>query len=338
MATKQSVRHQLYRLVDDWERNLTDIRDDIPYRQLLDDLMFHADLRFGDYIQFSDEGAFPERLWRCLSGIKESRLQKALIELLSRLTFIDRKQMLSLHRDAYRRIISPWLAKRLATGKLLAEDYEESIAAELRKFRLFSITESFGFGDFLHVNNVIGLPKPRILGEDINKVPQVVQPWLATNKGAIVLEDFVGTGKQATNVLRALISAAPSGLPIMFIPLIIMEDGLRSIKRKIRRRTFRLEPVLVIPNSACLKPKAFDGEPPEWGRLRGLVRASETKVLAKLDNADDPPKDAFGYKGSGALVVTCYNTPNNTPPLVHHRAPEWFPVFRRVHHAKDSLR
>jgi len=332
-----SPREDLHRLIDSWEESL-DARDVLPYRTLLEEFFFHAELRYHDYLQFRGDGSLYGRLLDIMQQLGEVRLQKAFLEITAALTFIDRSQMLSLHRDAFRRVIAPWIQSgSLSAAQMLSPGYDTRLLSVLKSFSLFSITESFGFGDFLHVNDLSGVRRPRILGEDRSAVAPLIGRLSPKSKGIIVLEDFVGTGTQATGVLLELVSNLPKSKRILFVPLIILEEGVQNLRTRLRAHGITIRPVLVIPQSACLQESPSKGEPNEYSRLRSLVKSTARRVMAPLDDLDDCPSCAFGYKGSGALVVTYYNTPNNTLPLIHHRAPNWIPLFRRVHHSKDGL-
>lgn len=335
MSRMSQSRRELYKLVDELEAsNRGDYRDSVPLASILDELMFEADLRFKDYLQFREEGDYPARLLRFLKNVPRIEHRKVLLELARLISFVDRRQMLALHRDAYRRIIMPWLLQGLGVRQLLSPSLESDCIELLRHYQLCSITESFGIGDFLHVNDLLGLPKMKALGEDLS----IVREWLsrlAGEEGFVVLEDFVGTGKQAARVLREIAKASPNASHI-FVPLAILARGLRHLRRTVK--SFTIAPVLVIPETDCLPGEALKSESELRSRVRAVVRQTARQVLAKHGKHDDPPRNEFGYKGCGSLLVTCYNVPNNTLPLIHHRSPNWRPIFRRLHHSKDSLR
>ena len=247
--------------------------------------------------------------------------------------------MLSLYRDAYRRIIVPWVSMgTLSAEEMLSDDYEVKVRSHLREYMLFSMTESFSFPDFLHVNDLSGLPKPRILGEEKRRVKAMLPKPGTSAKGFIIFEDFVGTGKQAGNVLREVRRHTTPDWRILFVPLIMLERGVVKLRPVGAQANIEISPVMVVDNKACVQKEAVTGERTEFKYIRGLVKATETRALQSLGPLDDPPTNPFGYGDSGALLGTCHNTPNNTLPLIHHRAPHWNPLFRRVHHSKDGLR
>ncbi|MBI4256651.1 hypothetical protein HY626_01175 [Candidatus Uhrbacteria bacterium] len=339
MNQNRTTRAHLASLTREWEEAARLDTDHYPYCGVLDEILFHADLRFSDYIQYREEGEFPVRLRNWLGNVPRKREKQILFQLLPFLLFVDRWQLQSLHRDAYRRIIVPWVCNgQLTSDDILSSEYEILVRSRLKRYLLLSITESFSFPDFLHVNNLSGLPKPRILGEDKIQVKGLVQVPAGAAEGLIIFEDFVGTGKQARGVLREIRRYAASDKRILFVPLIMLESGLKRLLPVGERTNIEINPVMVITNKACLQKDPFLGELDEFKYLRALVKVTAGRVLRSLGPLDDPPVNAFGYGDSGALLVTCHNAPNNTLPLIHHRAPNWNPLFRRVHHSKDGLR
>jgi hypothetical protein len=313
--------------------------DQYPYFSVLDEILFHADLRFRDYVQYRDEGPFPTRLKKWLDNVSADRDKQSLFRLLPWILFIDRLQMVSLYRDAYRRIVVPWISRNnLNAADMLAFDYEHNVRSLLRRYRLFSITQSFDNPDFLHVNDLAGLPKPEVLGERTKRVPAKLPSANEDIEGVIIFEDFVGSGRQACRVLVEVKRNAAPRWRVLFVPLIILEQGLITLRKEQELASFAIEPVLVMAKKYCLQKNMVGGEPNEFKFVRPIVESTSRRVLERYDDLDDPPTSPYGYAGSGALMVTCHNVPNNTLSLIHHRSPDWFALFRRVHSSKDSLR
>jgi hypothetical protein len=329
-------KFKLRALINRWEQQGRNHHDKFDYRGTLDEVSFHADLRYHEYAQFSAEGDFHARLWQWIGNLADEAQQRLLFQLLSKLLFIDRAQLRSLYKDAYRRIVTPWLCDDLfGPSAQLAADYASRVRDQLRRFALRSITPSFDFNEFLHVNDLIGLPKPIALGEDPIRARAQIPQVNSRTSGIVVLEDFVGTGHQAATVLKEVIAAAKQNCRMLFVPLVVLEDGADLIAREIAPVVFR--PALVIPRSVGIPSSPEDGEPADVKAMRSLINVTGARVLERLSDEDDPPTNPFGYGGQGAMVVTSHNTPNNTLPLVHHRAPGWTPLFRRLHHSKDGL-
>lgn len=341
-----NVRKELYELIGNLAKE-TEVcsQGDNPFRRILDEVLFHADLRFGDYTQYqSAEGEFPVRLKKWIDNVSNDNGKKILFQLLDRILFIDNLQMQSLYRDAYRRIIVPWISQgNLSAEDMLSAAYESSVRSLLRQYQFFSITESFVFRNLIHDNSLHGLRDPIILGENKKVAKAALDTALSRScKGLIGFEDFVGTGDQAFRILSLVRKKISSQWRVLFVPLIILERDLAALNKNLDSINIEIKPVLVVPVLACLQEKSLPGEPPEFTQIRTLIDLTAKRVLLPLDRIlDDPPQDPYGYKGSGATVVTCHNTPNNTLPLIHHRAPKWSPLFRRVHHShssKDGLR
>ena len=334
---------QIHEMVRTWERDDAEKGEEpYPYDRVVREALFHGDMRYDECEHFRGDGEFPTRLLRWLSNAADERHRRALTRLLPLLLFVDERQMASLHKDVYRRVIVPWVweQEQLTAEDLLSPDYDASILASLtQRYRLFYVTESFRITDFYNANGLVGVPKATMLGEDpveaAKRVAAVKKPGIDR---AIVFEDFVGSGKQAGAVLREVARATPEFHHLLFAPLIALEAGIDSVFRGLSRQDplsrFDVVPGLVIPRGRCLAEAGEVGEPKDFPILRTLVRQTATRVLEADGALDDPPKDAFGYGGCGALVVTFHNVPNNTLPLVHHRAPDWQPLFRRVHHGR----
>lgn len=335
-----SHEEHLYKLVFKWEKEArSDRREAYPYVSTLDEVLFHGRIRFGDYEQFKEEGAFPLRLKAWLENLNNERQRKTLFKLLPHLLFIDQNQLKAFYRDAYRRIIVPWICGNdLTVNELLAADYEAQVQHRVREYRFLSITESFSFPIFNSVNNLVGFEKPIVIGEDIRVLDIHLNNQIC-QKGAIVFEDFVGTGKQARAVLKELRRQMQPQAKLIFIPLIALDIGVKRLRSL---KDIEISPVLMLPSTSCLKNTALQSDPPVFKEIRSLIRTTAQRVLTSYGTHDDPPTNAFGYKNSGALLITAHNVPNNSLPIIHHRAPSWTPLFRRLHHkgkgSQDFLR
>lgn len=336
---KVTPRERLGQIVFRWEEEARyNVRDCYPYLSALSEILFHADLRFFEYIQFQNEGEFAARLTRWLDNVTSEREKQGLFRLLTHLIFIDQRQMRSLCREAYKRVVVPWITRNWSSpAEFLAEDYELQVRSQLSQYLLCSITESFNWDDFLQVNDLLGLQKPRVLSEDPRRISSALQADLQSVKGLIVLEDFVGTGHQASGVLAQVRANTPSNIGILFAPLIILDGGLETLVNARKTSDFTIDPILVMAKDSRIEATSQQGEPQDFPYIRAVVTSAAQRVCRELHNQDDPPDNPFGYGGSGSLIVTKHNTPNNTLPLIHHRAPDWNPLFRRLHHSKDGL-
>jgi len=331
------MRKTIYEQALRWEANSRQPQDWAPYVATVDELLFHSDLRFHQYVQFQSEGEFPTRLLRWLENLRPERERQALLLALRHLLFIDSNQYRALAAEAFRGVIVPFLVKKSdSVSTRLRPAFQAELLQRLSDYGLLSVTTSLSFDDFLNVNDLAGLPKPTVLGEKLDRIPPLLDAFPASIKGLIVLEDFVGSGRQAVRVLSAVRAHWGPSKPILFIPLIAMERATEEFQKKPALK-ITYKPILTIPRDRCLEPDPRPKEPEIFKRMRTVVLQTARRALARHDHLDDPPSDPFGFGRCGALVVTSHNTPNNTLPLIHHRSPDWFALFRRLHHGKDGL-
>lgn len=326
-----TARERLYRLVDKWDQQ-TQKSYSQSFRAALDLLFFHADLRYGDFIQYTEpDGPFPYRLERWILNVSSTREQQHMLLMACRIAFFDRVQMASLYRDAYRAIVTPILRTNFTPIDFVSDSYDNMLIAELHKFRMFSLTESFSFPEFYRTNSLGGLPKSLALTDNASVTNQVLTFDYNGLNGCLIFEDVVGTGQQAFRILKRALSVIPHDINVWFIPLIAFEKGLAVLNDPALNRICVI-PALQILASECV-PETADLKEPELNPyFRALVKKNAAEVTTPFDEFDEVPANAFGFEGTGALLVTCHNTPNNTLPLIHHKAPAWNPLFRRVHH------
>ncbi len=247
--------------------------------------------------------------------------------------------MTALYRDAFRRIIEPWLTDS-ATGiaDLLAPNSPERVRAHLARFQIGSISESFDVGLLLKASDLHGIPRPLIFGPDPQRAVATYETLSPDIAGCLICEDIVGTGKQAGKILRAIEERAPDHWRFLFVPLIAFESGLDNLRSNYGLRTI-VRPEITLPRTQCLTKDAQAAEP-EVFQIRAwnhLTRATAARVMERADQFDDPPGNPFAsIEDTGGIIVTCHNAPNNTLPLIHHKAPAWDPLFRRLHHKERA--
>ena len=95
MVKIAGTREELRKLAFSWESQARfDSRDLLPYINITDEILFHADTRFCEYIQYREEGEFPVRLKKWLDNVPTAREKKTLLSIIPFILFIDRKQML----------------------------------------------------------------------------------------------------------------------------------------------------------------------------------------------------------------------------------------------------
>jgi hypothetical protein len=328
------MNKELYESVLAWEEEgRRDARDSYPYMSILLDIDFHATARFREYQQFTDQdGPFPARLIRWLDNAAGDPERKSLVKLLSQLSFVDSAQMKCLYRDGFRRLIVPWLLGDQSIEGLLKPNRPQQILEAMARTTIFSITDSMNVAAFCQSNNILS-EKPIILGED-ERVARTIVEQISPRKRLLILEDFVGSGRQARKILNVLRDCTSQDSDILFVPMIMLHSGVKGFADNHVDRV-SIKPVQTIPLEDCITKEKRPGERDEHSAIRAVVNSTEVRVIASAGSIDDPPKNAFGYASSGAIIVTAHNVPNNTLPLIHHKNSAWQALFRRLHHPRS---
>jgi hypothetical protein len=323
-------RPLLYKMALEWEQS-ADPRDLRPFKAHLDELLFHADTRFHEYEQFREDGEYAERLLKWVNQVDRVGERQALFELARRVCFVDHKQTQSLYREAFRGPVAKTVSASFGNDDWVAPDFYDRVRAGLRDYALFSITESFIQSDFYAANSMAGAPRVQALGEDLDLAATVAGRRLRNRIGAIVFEDFVGSGNQAVRVLQMVLQK--TDVPVLFVPLVVHPDGLGRLRDLATEQPLlTVAPVMVIQEEDCVRPTHRRGEPGTFPAIRSTVRETESRVMVPRYKGEQLPSNPFGFGGSGAVFVSYRNSPNNVLALVHHRAPDWEPLFRRVDH------
>ena len=293
------AKTRLYALFREWQEGCRGPRDAHPYVKLLDELSFQADLRFGDYVQYQEDGTFLVRLERWLANSTNTSEQQALLRFLQHLVFVNDLQMTALYRDAFRRIIDPWLTDPLAgISDMLAADYPERQRARLADYQIASISESFDVGLLLKASDLHGVPRPVILGPDPQRAISTYETLRSEIAGCIICEDIVGTGKQAGRILRAIEDRAPTHWRLLFVPLIAFENGITNLQSAYGLRTI-VRPVITLPRTQCLTKEPQAAEPEVFKAIRGIV----SKTAARVCDHPDDGEAAFGSEVGGAWTL-----------------------------------
>ena len=338
MPATSAIRQKLDELVRGWD----DIATATPrrYGDLLDEILFHGSARFADYKPCESEGPFVFRLHEWLRNVANSLEKQTLLSSLQWLIFVDEQQMDALYRDAYRRCLRQWLLSAdINMAELFDSRYELNLRSRLARVPFMSVTLSFSFPRFTQINELLGLPDPLVIGPDSDHARASLQGnrQFRDAPECIIFEDFVGTGKQASKILHVVREMLRPDVRIAFVPLIALEDGVDCLRRE-HAPLVDVLPVMTIRKEHCVRPSRSTGEPADFTALRKVVKSTSRRVSLRANDVDDPPASPFGYGKSGALIVTCHNSPNNTLPLIHHRAPSWVPLFRRHHHQQAASR
>lgn len=328
-AQMDAADHEPAKHVGDWK----------PYSATLKEVRFHAKERYWHFTP-TYTAEFEERLRVWLGNPGLSRSQRgALLRLVPEIQFVDRDDLLSLYRSAFRGPISRWLADAhgIQFGAT-ASQVRKKLEAAIRETWFCPITDSMDIGQFLHINNVPGAdhrPPWRVLRSFGAK--QKIQEYCRQMKyrRLVVLEDFVGSGTQAAGPLEYAAQQLGRSTQILFVPLIASEAGLDHLAKKTRGfSNVQIAPVFVVPRQAQVMEVPPSGDGPDedllWRQLRKLVKSTFARVRKAAPPESAPLDEAFGFGSLGLLLVLYTNCPNNTLPLVWHSNNQWQALFPRV--------
>jgi hypothetical protein len=283
-----------------------------------------------DYQPCSDGPDFLDRLASWLHNLHDNPDgQQLLFECVPWLLFIGHREMTSMYRAAYNGPITRWIIDQ-ANLDILDPDLSTKFSCELGH-TWFGSLAGMDIGSFMRTNRIDDQslrPDFRVLSHfEANDPKKVVNYLRKENRPysrIVAVEDYVGTGKQMEKpceLLRKL-----SDFPTLICPIVAAEEGVKkgqSIASETRHISFK--EFFRIPLAATISEDARHQEPWFMEALRQLIHDTWDRLRTQ-DRGDTP----FGFLGSGALVLTYMNCPNNVPPLLHRKTLTWDPLFPRV--------
>lgn len=293
--------------------------------QLAEELNYLSDELFHEYEPRS-YSSFEDRLELWLANVEDRTERKAMFQMLAHLFFVARGQMNSLCRTAFNDPITRWVIDD-GNINLADEDIAAKLAEEMRLTWFCPLTDSMRINKFLKVNDIEGhkhRPDWRSLSEmgDATRIEAFVERQHI--KRLVLLEDFVGTGRQMTDATNYALSTLPE-LPILVVPLICCPDGARQGESlQASHELLEVRPILILDEpSAFVRKNAGASEPPEFPILRRMSTSYEQRFATHF-------ADPFGHGELGALSVLHTNCPDNTLPLIFDDGDEWRALFPRV--------
>jgi hypothetical protein len=276
---------------------------------------------------------FDYRLRDWLDSAATDQDQRILLELVPNLFFVGEEESLSLCRSAFNGPIIRWLVD--CAGVSLADTNIIQILSDYKDSTWFCpITDSMNINQFHHINRIKNQDyQPDFRSQTRINDPARLLTFMNQEKleRIILLEDFIGTGSQASNAIKFAASLSPN-INVLVCPLIISQSGdklLRKLQKKVTN--IRYEPVLVLDGSVILSEKEQKDDKPFARALRNTVKDTHSLVYR---NNNIHNYGAFGFgsnvEGGGLLVILFSNCPDNTIPLLHHTSPgTWAPLFPR---------
>ncbi|WP_224995951.1 hypothetical protein [Cesiribacter sp. SM1] len=306
------------------------------YRQL----NYLADNLYNDYEPTKyDYPEYKFRLTNWLDNINDDELKKKLFKLAAKVFYINQEGISSLNRTAYLSIIKRWIFEE---SNLKCDDPNLQIKLEehLKAVWYTSLSDSMRINSFYKVNSLSSSHEIKAdwrstkamsnsnTGQthrgDIENWRNYVQQRKV--KYIVVLEDFVGTGKQSKPIIKSITETFPENR-ILFVPLLICQKGLSELKSlEETSLNLKIKPVIVLPSAAFISwhEKNEDiNQPSEIEKL-------QTELIDKVtEGLSEKKRNKLKKFNLGSLVVMYTNTPNNTSPLIHVNTDKWKGLFPR---------
>lgn len=310
--------------------------DTESFARLVKEIAFHSENR---YWQFTPTQAglrpFMDRLYRWVRNEGLTLDDTAvLLRVVPEVQFIDRDEMMALYRAAFSGPIKRWLFDVLSLTFAGPEaDRTTALLDGVDTTWFCAITDSLDIAQFHHANQISGKdhrPSWRILKAFGDQ--DRIRTYMRNESVArlVLLEDFVGSGTQASGPLVFAAKTLPE-YDVLFVPLIITIDGLQRVRDAVAAYPrVRVEPVFAIPRHVQVREEPEPNEPRFVADLRDLVGRTFERIKEPLPPDSEPLVEAFGFGKVGTLLVMHTNCPNNTVPLIWRRSPEWQALFPRV--------
>lgn len=319
-------------LVDSVNRWQLSAADGVLFQQTNERLENLATVLYGNYEPMT--GPFPgywERLEQWVENVPSDDDQKLLFRLAAHLFFVGTKELDNLYRVAFNANVTQWLVDQLGLA-LDDPDLQPAVERALHRTWFCPITDSMRINAFYHLNHISGRdfrPDWRSLAAfgDASKL----ETFLRTEIDRVVLlEDFVGSGSQISPAIQFL-GALTHCPPTLLVPLIICPTGLLNAEAWSRANAaLTISPVIRLRAHDFLGATSTPNEPAVFDLLRPLIVDTYAQVLNGADPIASKTYSAFGFRGTGSLVVLATNCPDNTLPLVHFKSGTWNPLFPRA--------
>ena len=248
--------------------------------------------------------------------------------------FLGREEFAALQRAALLGPVYRWLVDDAAIT-FTDPDRNAKLDAALTQTWFCPITDSANISEFYHVNNITGV-EHRVEWRATAKLtggnPALLQDYMNSRglRRVVLIEDVVGSGSQMEDLIP-LLEKLSAKINVLLVPLLVCPLG-SDAGVKIQRRfpNVKFAPVLELPSHSFVAETPDPNEPQFFGTIRDLI--TRLYLLVSDGVPAHPairPYGPFGWRRTGALIVTCNNAPDNTLPLIQHNSAKWNPLFPR---------
>jgi hypothetical protein len=309
---------------------------DLDFNAIHAEIEYLITQRFDQYVPtIGPEPDFRTRFvnWLNNSGVSEED-QKLLFRLVPHIFFLGREEFIALQRAAFLGPVQRWLVDEIALA-FTDPDRDSKLAAATGETWFCPITDSAHISDFYHANNLGGV-EYRLEWRAVAKLTKGDSTMLRTHmadenfKRVVLIEDLVGSGSQMSD-LYSLLADLPPTTKVLLVPLVVCPSGAevgRDIASKLQHVSF--QPVLELPEHSFVAEMPDPNEPNFFAELRGMLQRTYPVVSGGVPAHDAiQPYGPFGWRKTGALIVTSNNTPDNTLPVIQHKSDSWTPLFPR---------
>jgi hypothetical protein len=284
---------------------------------------------------------FESRLDKWLGSASDDKHKRILFELLPRLPFFSREDFNKLHQAAFEGPILRWIVDEAGLA-FDSPDFQSQLENEAHRHTWYCpISDSMQINEFHHINDLGGIdyrPDWRSLARFGD--PALVTKFMSDHhdingaaplKRIVLLEDFIGSGSQASDTVKFIRLIAQT-CPVLVVPLIVCPAGATMWRGIQNRPQLTFSPVIELKPSDMITSATIQD-----GSFEALVAelVQDTYVSVVGNNASAPrPYGPYGFpppidEGTGAVVVLYSNTPANTLPFIHHESSSWSPLFPR---------
>ena len=324
MAEKPTTIRQL---VDSWTRKSG---DHLGLLGKLDLLALLNDELYSQYQPFAVTPDYMDRLFSWINGASSIRDKKLMFELAFWLLFVGEEEMKSLYQSSFTDIITRWVIDQV--GINITTNNAGDLIDRAMKETFFGSIAGMDMGTYCRTNGIQGQSfRPDFREHSRLGDPNCFRKYLKANgyKRIVAVEDYVGTGTQMKEACQYLSQLC--NYPILLCPILIAPDGVKvgnQLAKTHSQLTF--EPLFPLPAEAAVP--AISPNSSREPRFLLKLRRTLTRLWVHVQghNPTQQLYGPFGFGGTGSLLLTYLNCPDNVPPIIHHKSDTWEPLFRRA--------
>jgi hypothetical protein len=314
------------RIFDEWQ---TEQDRELLCSELMEKYELYAKKLFINYepLLISNTESVPrdffQRLDRWLKNFPNDTDQWDAFQLINDIFYVGRHELIELYRVAFEVIVPNWICD-IHKFNFRSKDYYPNLQLAMKQTWFCPITDSLRISAFRHINHIEEpdfFPDWRslsVFGDEAAIKKYILDKKF---KQVVLIEDFVGSGKQITPALK--LAERICGVPVLVMPLVIGAKGNSNISKFANDSEGKIHfrPVVVLGED-CMVTKAA----PE-----GREHASSLRARNLIDSYCRSTGDNSGYgfeESQGYLFVAETNCPNNTIRPIHS-GNKWSPLFPR---------